>query len=534
MIMWTSTHTYPDFNLSHSTSSNFNNLMCVLYVAYRIFLVSNINMENIMEEEYNNKFDALASTIKIEDISSDELNQEILRRLKDNDPDLEYLCISGDDQLPDENDFYPDNGEALGWLGYYIGKSITVDTLYIKTVPSPSCNDGVEEFRREMGRNKSIRSICFGGNLLDGKIFYMLDSFFRNNNNLIGIEVRDWDMGVECVRQLSLALGSCSNNRSLKRIELSHNQIGHVQLVDIIAALIMHPQLEYLYLQDMNVGRNECTALATLSENTTKQLQILDLYGNNVDDDGIESLTHAISGSNLQVLTLSCNRAITARGWKKVSTLLEMSDFELEKLYLSANNIDDEVALIFATSLKGNSKLKTLDLTDCDGITEGGWAHFSSPLCDTSSINKTYLSNHTLEDLGSTHIPTDIQQYLILNSNSEDKGQIAMAKIIRHHSHFNMQPFFEWEFKVLPLMITWLEKAGAHTSNFGEEINRTKLSITYDFIREFPMLYIEPVTRKETEECSAMEIQLQEGDKCQQAELEEVQQRKERAMRRLL
>ena len=81
----------------------------------------------------------------------------------------------------------------------------------------------------------------------------------------------------------------------------------------------------------------------------------------------------------------------------------------------------------------------------------------------------------------------------------------------------------------MPLLIVWLEKAGARASNFG----RMKLSITYDFVREFPMLYIEPVTRKDIEECSALEMKLQ-GDKYQQAELEEVQQRKARAMRRLL
>ena len=57
------------------------------------------------------------------------------------------------------------------------------------------------------------------------------------------------------------------------------------------------------------------------------------------------------------------------------------------------------------------------------------------------------------------------------------------------------------------------------------------LSVTYDFVREFPMLYIEPVTRKEIEECNALEKKLQWAS--QQAELEDVQQRKTRAMRRL-
>ena len=46
------------------------------------------------------------------------------------------------------------------------------------------------------------------------------------------------------------------------------------------------------------------------------------------------------------------------------------------------------------------------------------------------------------------------------------------------------------------------------------------------------MLYIEPVTRKEIEGCTALEMQSQ-GDQSQWTKLEEVQRCKERAMRRL-
>ena len=160
--------------------------------------------------------------------------------------------------------------------------------------------------------------------------------------------------------------------------------------------------------------------------------------------------------------------------------------------------------------------------------------HFSRLLCDTSSVNNTYLSNHTLSNLGTIHqpLPNDLASYLDLNRSSENKGQIAMTKILQHHYHFNIQPFLKWEFKVLPLVIAWLEKANACTFGFEEKLARMKLSMTYDFVKELPMLYIEPVTRKEIEECAALEIELH-GDQSQQAKLEEVHQRKERAMRRL-
>ena len=81
-----------------------------------------------------------------------------------------------------------------------------------------------------------------------------------------------------------------------------------------------------------------------------------------------------------------------------------------------------------------------------------------------------------------------------------------MIKILQHHSHFDMQPFFEWEFKFLPIMINWFTKATTRLdTSFVEKINKMKLSVTYDFIKEFPMLYIESVTRKEIAECAALE-----------------------------
>ena len=68
-------------------------------------------------------------------------------------------------------------------------------------------------------------------------------------------------------------------------------------------------------------------------------------------------------------------------------------------------------------------------------------------------------------------------------------------------------------------------------------MNNAKLnweSKNIEFVREFPMLYVEPITRKEIEECSAMELQLQEDQMQLTQQLEKIQRNKARAMRRLL
>ena len=73
-----------------------------------------------------------------------------------------------------------------------------------------------------------------------------------------------------------------------------------------------------------------------------------------------------------------------------------------------------------------------------------------------------------------------------------------------------------------------LEKAvSLYTNESERKIQRMRLDCIYDFIIEFPMLYIEPVTRKEIAKYADLEEKMQ-GD-----ELEENQQRKARALRRL-
>ena len=163
---------------------------------------------------------------------------------------------------------------------------------------------------------------------------------------------------------------------------------------------------------------------------------------------------------------------------------MEMPNSNLERFDASHTNIGDDEALFFVNALANNSTLETLGLQDC-GITHEGWAPFSKLLCNTSSINNAYLSNHTLEKIH----PTDdyhVNKYLVLNKR-EDKQQVAMSKVLQRHSHFDMEPFFEWEFKVLRSWSRFTNAASRFTT-YEQKISRLRLSSTFDFIKEFPML----------------------------------------------
>ena len=187
-------------------------------------------------------YDALASTVKIEDIPYiSEVNKGILRRLKDNDPDFEKLRICEDDYGRDDYYCPGDNVEELGWLGYYLGRNTTLQELLFFSRTIYDAN-----FYLGLARNKSIRKIEFSHNidLTDGQIFQMVAPFLKKNHNLTEFEVDECELGAEGIRQMSMALGGCNNK--LKQIRLANNQIEDGQLLEIIDALNMHQQLEVL------------------------------------------------------------------------------------------------------------------------------------------------------------------------------------------------------------------------------------------------------------------------------------------------
>ena len=198
----------------------------------------------------------------------------------------------------------------------------------------------------------------------------------------------------------------------------------------------------------------------------------------------------SLANSNLRSLNLSNNRNITARGCQSLAALLVNPKCNLEELDLNDNRIGDEGALIFANAMASNRKLKRLNLYGTV-ITAEGWSGFSKVLCDASSINNTFLSNHTLGSF-MANPPSDIRSLLALNRRFADKKQVAMEKILKHHQHFDMQPFFEWDLKVLPLFIDWFERATivrrpstAHKQN----IRKRKLDAIYQFIHAMPEVF---------------------------------------------
>ena len=110
-------------------------------------------------EEYNQIYTALADAINIDDITSSKDNQDILRRLKENDTTLNsnsMRIISDVNSSFGDINYLPTDEEDLEWLGIYLGGNNTLhelDIAFLKALP--------KQFYKGLDRNRSIRKLSF-------------------------------------------------------------------------------------------------------------------------------------------------------------------------------------------------------------------------------------------------------------------------------------------------------------------------------------------------------------------------------------
>jgi len=465
-------------------------------------------------------YDAQADSINIDDIAANDNNRIMLNRMKRNSEDDDYNQAIFIQDHYDNNgeyceDYVPEGTRDMGWLGYFVAKNEQLRELNFRCLRPPSgasFEELLKPFLMGVNNNRSIRELYFYDmDLLDGKIFTVLGPFFENSPTFTNLAIHECRLEDDGWRLLALAIGS-SKNQSLKTVSLSRNNISDEAFADIITSMSMHPRIEEVHLNGNRLGKNGCITLATLLKCSCTELKTLNLTNNEIDDEGIDALVPALENCiHLGILKLDDNTSISLRGWQQLASVLEAPDSSLTTLSIEENNVDDEVVAIFTSALSSNFTLGTLRIGEIS-TSRHRWSAFSKLLCDTSSINATYLSNHTLHYLGPIQNEDPIKALLDLNQRYDNEKEVAMIKILQHHNNFDMMPFFEWEFKVLPLVINWFEKASSITMPRGFEpnIGPRKLSSVYQFVRGMPLLYVETCIKKELEDIKLKETQLNE------------------------
>ena len=114
--------------------------------------------------------------------------------------------------------------------------------------------------------------------------------------------------------------------------------------------------------------------------------------------------------------------------------------------------------------------------------------------CFLQASNNIYLSNHTLQSIGISGFPEIVKSYLGWNTLS-NKHDVTILKIIGYYRDLDMETFFQWKLKFLPLLVTWFDRARqcafAHLQSIITEIDTMKLSSVYRFVRDMPMLVLD-------------------------------------------
>ena len=339
------------------------------------------------------------------------------------------------------------------------------------------------------GANIGNRELSVLGNAL-GNNSTLKTLHFRRNQN---ITANGWTAFFECL----------SLNSSLEDINVKDNNVDNESLASLVSALENNTHLKRLNL-------SMCALVSSIGWQTffdrlqtcNLVLEVLLLSSNNsINNEGIISLVNALANINsLSSLCLGNNSSITPVGWMAFSTILQQPDSNLEVLRIG-NNTNDAVVVSFANALSNNTSLKTLEFGLHFGtpISSRGIEAIGNLVCDKSSIESIYSSNHTLQhvDLSSSHL-----DYLLYLNKSTNNSHVAIKKILKYHPNIDMEPLFEWnmegegerDLKALPYVVAWFDRAGEAVADAGVEesynIDETKLTAMYQFAKAMPLLFV--------------------------------------------
>ena len=322
-------------------------------------------------------------------------------------------------------------------LGASIGRNTVLELIDIYNADRwPHDPTTIASFIQGLQQNKSISSLKIGNCRTRERCCELLQAF--NDGCLRDITILRCILGGEMDHDLATTL---SSNTNMETFTIHLTELN-TELREYVSAMGRHERLHTLNFSNNFIGRAGCDALSNLLKNPNSNLLTLKLYDNRLDD--------------------MC-----------VATIAD--------------------ALII------NRKLQRLDLDRNAQITSDGLEVFKQVLCDTSSINATFLSNHSLNEIEcDSKVPEDLWDILQLNCGVEDEVLVAKCKVLCCHQHLDMKPFFEWDLGVLPRVVSWFNFIYIRLDNYGmDDEASAKLSSLYQFVRAMPLACI-PSPRRQS------------------------------------
>jgi len=200
--------------------------------------------------------------------------------------------------------------------------------------------------------NTSLEILNMSGNSISDSGAAAIGRAIAYNNTLKQLIIR----GTKLTGEGATAIASSfAHNTSLEILDMCYNSIGEDGTIAIGVAVTTNNALKYL-----NIGSNNVTPTIIanmLSHNTS--LEVLDISGNDIGDDGVTAIARAITlNKALKKLKMGSHK-ITVVGSTTIFNSLKYNT-SLEVLVLTVNNLSKSVATTIAQTITINNTLKEL------------------------------------------------------------------------------------------------------------------------------------------------------------------------------
>ena len=380
---------------------------------------------------------------------------DTLRRLQQNDDTLLNLYISQNHEHihgGPNGVFNATNSEDYSQLGALIATNTILTKLYVCL----STTDINRRFYDALKQNSSISNLsigCSGRGIIVGSVGHEALAAFQGNGNLTYLSIDGINEGNDVMQHggMNVIISTLRSCVQLKSINLRFCGITDEHLIPMVDA------------------------------DRELQLESLWLYGNRIESVGCEALAKLLADPSSNIHTL----------------------------HLGNNQIDTIGANTLFSGLKNNTKLKILYLAGNPVSGKDVKDILSRILCNTTSINDIYSSNHTLENLSiNGDRGVELRSLLDLN-RGENKSHVATMKILQYHPNIDMSPLFkldsegEQNIKGLPYVVDWFERAkevvatvflrsgrNIHAAEPEKSVKTKKLSAIYQFARSMPLMFV--------------------------------------------
>jgi len=395
-------------------------------------------------------------------------SKDTLIAIEQNSDTVTYLKV-GDHPVGGKGVFSSSDSDDYDRLGAAVGTNTHLTQLEVTDLyGTVGLATTNESFYDGIRRNTTINDLNLSS--IDQNKFDMASKVlkvFAEKNILTKLLINTMPLYNSAEQIIAESLRRCTN---LREILYLHSRITDDQLLPMVEAIRGHHLIEELCLFNNNIGNAGCEAVASL-RNVTK----VNLNDNNIGIDGIIAIANSLpENKNLRDLIIYTGNPFDLR------------------------NVEDD---------------------------------FCRALCNASSINDIYSSNHTLEIIHVRDKGAKLRSLLEMNKSTTNKRHVAIKKILLHYPHdFHMEPLFdlsleeddsERDLRALPHVISWFDSTAAvaiaesaieyeDDSSIDDylyeeyvqydifmkkklsanDLEGRKLSAIYQFVSAMPMLFI--------------------------------------------